>query len=195
MKKLMFLIVLIVFAFNANAEAGDFSGNAYFFVGQKTLDKKDWEPIDEHPEIGAFMDFKKNDWPVSLAVDVLMSRDVDNLLTQSFVNVEITGTTKEFDIGVRKIWGKQSILHPYIGGGIALIKAELEYDYKNFGDGSVSFEDSGTGFWVDAGVHLYVNKSISLGAQIKYSQAEATILDTTGKIGGTHAGITAGLHW
>ena len=194
MKKLMILIVLIVFAFNANAEAGDFSGNAYLFAGQKTLDKKDWEPLDEHPEVGAFLDFKKNNWPLSLAFNVLMSRDDKNLPIQSFGTVKLTGTTKEFDIGVRKVWGKQSMLHPYIGGGIALIKAELEYDFDNLSI-SESFDDSGTGFWVDAGVHLYINKSISLGALIKYSQAEATILDTTGEIGGIHAGITAGLHW
>ena len=70
----------------------------------------------------AIFDF---DWPVVLALDLMSSSD-DSRLTDAEGVIQSTLTTDvdilEFDVGVRKRWGKKA--RPYIGGGLAIARVE-----------------------------------------------------------------------
>ena len=185
MKRNILVVVLMLFFVNANAN--EWTGNLNFFLGQKTLDSEDWDFLDKQPEFGVLVDFKQQDWPVSIAIDFLGSADDG---TESGVFVE--GQTSEINLGVRKIWGVAgSSIRPYIGGGLALINAEI----KATGFTSVSDDDSGTGVWFGGGIYWTLGQSFNIGLDLRYSQADVTLFGTDGEAGGTHAGLMLGYHW
>ncbi len=185
MKKNILVIVLMLFSISASAN--EWTGNVNFFLGQKTLDKEDWDFINKQPEFGVLVDFKQQDWPVSIAIDILGSSDDG---TESGVLIE--GQTSEINIGVRKIWVTPgSSIKPYIGGGVALINAEI----KATGFTSISEDDNGTGIWLGGGIYWTLGQTFNIGLDLRYSQADVTLFGETGEAGGTHAGLMLGYHW
>jgi hypothetical protein len=185
MKKNILAIAVMLFFVSANANA--WTGNVNFFLGQKSLDEDDWGALDTQPEFGVLVDFKQQDWPISIALDFLVSADD---ATEAGVNVE--GMTTEFDVGIRKIWGTEgSTIRPYIGGGLAFVNAEIKATYFY----TITEEDRGTGIWLNGGVYWTLNQSFNLGLDLRYSQAEVTLYGVEGEAGGTHAGIILGYHW
>ena len=105
-----------------NVSANEYTGNVNFFLGQKSLDSNDWEPLDEQGEFGVLVDWKQVSWPVSIAIDILVSADEATIL-----GTPVDAITSEINGGVRKIWEVTgSSVRPYIGGGLALISADIE---------------------------------------------------------------------
>ena len=181
------IIVGILMLFVINAHGNESTGNVNFFLGQKTLDKNDWEPFEEQGEFGVLVDFKQESWPVSIAIDLLASLD-----EHTISGIETDASTSEFDIGVRKIWEVAgSSIRPFVGGGLAFINAEIEATNVV----SVSVDDSGTGIWLNGGVYWTLGQHFNLGLQARYSKAEVTLAGIDGEAGGTHAGIMLGYHW
>jgi len=185
MKKNILAVALMLLFASANANA--WTGNVNAFLGQKTLDEDDWGTLDKQPEFGVLVDFKQPDWPVSIAIDFLVSADDT---TESGILIE--GMTSEFDIGVRKIWEVSgSPIRPYIGGGLAFVGAEL----KATSFGTITEDDNGTGIWLNGGVYWTLGQSFNLGLDLRYSQADVTLFGVEGEAGGTHVGVILGYHW
>ena len=185
MRKNILAVVLMLFFINSPANA--WTGNANVFLGEKTLDKDDWEPADEQAEFGVLVDFKQDQWPISIAIDLLASVDE---VTISGINIE--ASTTEFDIGIRKIWEVAgSSIRPYIGGGIAFVGAKIEEtSFTN-----ISVDDDGTGLWLNGGDYWPIGQSFNLGLDLRYSQADVTFFGIESEAGGTHAGVILGYHW
>jgi opacity protein-like surface antigen len=184
LKKNILAVILLLSFINAPANA--WTGNANAFFGQKTLDKDDWEPADKQVELGVLFDFKQSQWPVSIAIDLLTSKDE---VTVSGVDTE--ARTAEFDVGVRKIWDiSGSSIRPYIGGGIAFVSAEIKETPTN-----ISVNDTRTGFWLNGGIYWTLTQYFNLGLDLRYSQADVTLYNTDVEAGGTHVGIILGYHW
>ena len=178
---------MILMLFFINANANEWTGNVNAFLGQKTLDEDDWAPLDKQAEFGVLVDFKQQDWPVSIALDYLGTYDE---ATELGINVE--GTTSEFDVGVRKIWEVSgSSIRPYVGGGLAFVNAE----FKITSGFPVSDDDNGTGIWLNGGVYWTLGQHFNLGLDLRYSQADVTLFGEEGEAGGTHAGVILGYHW
>lgn len=177
------------------AHAGDTSGNDNFsgnisgYLGQKSLDDNDWDNIDRQGSLGIIFDFKKQSWPVSIALDVIVSGNED---TDAGIKTE--GGALEVDLGVRKIFElSNSSIRPYIGGGLALIGAGAR---NSVGGSTISDEDdTGTGAWIGGGMYYAATKSLNIGLDLRYSQAEVTLLDEDREAGGFHTGITVGYHF
>ena len=184
MKKNILALALLLLFVSTNANA--WTGNVNAILGQKTLDKDDWEPADEQAEFGVLVDFKKSEWPVSIAIDLLASVDE---VTDGIITIE--ASTTEFDVGVRKIWEVTgSSIRPYIGGGIAFVGAELKETNTN-----ISVDDNGTGIWLNGGIYWTLGQSFNLGLDLRYSQADVTLLGIDAEAGGTHVGVILGYHW
>lgn len=161
------------------------TGNANGFLGQKTLDSDDWGPLDQQLEGGVLFDIRDNHWPISFAADLLVSSD-----TADTPSGEITGVTLELDVGVRKVFDiSGNALHPYVGGGLALISADIE-NAAGFSD-----DDSGTGYWVSGGAYWTFTNNINAGLDVRYSNADVDVFNTTIEAGGTHVGVMVGYHW
>jgi len=167
----------------------DFTGNISGYLGQKLLDDKDWGELDSQGSLGMIFDFKKQSWPVSIALDVIISGNED---TENGIKTE--AGTMEVDLGVRKIFElSNSSIQPYIGGGIAIIGAGSR---NRTGDVTLSDEDdTGTGAWIGGGMYYAATKSLNIGLDLRYSEAEVTLFDEDREAGGFHTGVTVGYHW
>ena len=176
----------------ANDELGndDFTGNISGLLGQKSLDDKDWGELDSQGSLGMILDFKKQSWPVSIAVDVIIAGNEERQ-----GDVKTQGGTLETDIGVRKIFEiSGSSFRPYIGGGVALIGANVR-NRTDGQSGSLQDDDTVIGTWVGGGVYYAATKQFNIGLDLRYSQGEVTIFDKDLEAGGFNTGISAGYHW
>ena len=171
------------------------TGNVNVFIGVKALDEGDWEPVDMHDQIGVLADFRKKSWPISVAVDFLVSWDDQGAISLpgiGTVGLEAEAKTRELDLGVRKIWDYSPNMHPYFGGGIGLVWAELEG--RTTGN-RVSDDDTGIGLWIGAGIYWTLYNHFNLGADFRWSKAEVTLHGVDQDAGGYHAGVSLGYHW
>ena len=65
MRKLWIPVALVVIGLLfCPTAAADVEGHVNFFLGQKSLDSDDWDPVDKQPEFGAVMSFGGSEWPV-----------------------------------------------------------------------------------------------------------------------------------
>jgi len=139
-RTIVLIIALLVLSFFSVAFA-ETTGNVNLFLGQKHLDKDDWEPTEDQGEGGIEFDIADKSWPISIAVDMLGSSDEEKV-----GGLKLTGSTSEFNLGVKKIFSVDSI-HPFVGGGISFMNAKFEVD-------GVSIDGNGTGFWLAGGDHF-----------------------------------------
>lgn len=182
MKKQLLLTPLLI-SLCSTVYAADWEGNASLLFGSKKFDKE-WQSHDSQGSGGIITDFKKTDWPVSIAVDIIGSNEDQKKgdLVESSV--------AEFDIGIRKIWEFDSLpVRPYLGGGVALISAEQRRinDQKQ--------EDDVIGGWVGAGAYWDITDRLNLGADVRYSRGKVDLYNESYQAGGVTAGLTLGMHW
>ncbi len=164
------------------------TGNVNAFLGQKHLDSSDWSPVDDQIQIGIISDVRGDNWPISFAADLLVSGDKAKM-----AGPDILGSTLEFDFGVRKVFDiPNAAIHPYVGGGPALISARRELDY---GSSTVSDSDSGAGYWVSGGIYWTFSEHYNAGIDLRHSKANVDLFGITRDAGGNHAGIMFGYKW
>ena len=193
MKRIALGFIIAVSILISNAYADGPSNNINFFLGQKQLNSDDWEPYEEQGEFGILCDFRGADWPVSIAVEILGSAKEE---TEG--GVDITGSTTELCIGVKKIWEDQGTpIRPFIGMGLASITAEVEAEY--LGD-TASSDATGLGYYISGGVYFTVGDHLNLGVLARYSYASVSVEDYDDyeydiDAGGTHVGVFVGYHW
>ncbi len=191
---------LIGFAFMLPAAASgqDWTGNVNAFLGSKVLEEDDWEPAEEHDEIGVLVDFRPTAWPVNLTLGYLRSdADESEFDPVTGLIVGLEAETVEWNLGVKKIWEAHSSVRPYVGGGLAHISAEatvrLSVPGLEVTVGPV--DDSGIGYWVNGGVYWTLGGSFNIGVDLRYSEASVSLFDVDVEAGGGHAGVLLGYHW
>ena len=192
-----FFIALLFASASITLKPAHASGNLNVLLGFKAMEKDDWDPVHEHGEGGLLLDFKGDDWPISVALDFLgsYSEEAGTFFVpgRGLVDGDWEARTSEFNAGVRKYWGENSTMRPYIGGGLAFIGARLEAETGRFD--YVRDSDYGAGLWFNGGVVWSLTKHFNLGFDIRLSQADVTIFDVTRKAGGFHAGLILGYRW
>lgn len=176
------------------AAAGDsaWTGNANFFLGSKALNKAEWEPANEQGEFGVEVDFRQQDWPVGIAIDLLGAYGEGKVYDPFFGEVGLESETSELNLGVRKVWDAAPHVRPFIEGGLSLVKATGKVSMSGF-----TIEDSGngSGYWLGGGVYWTLGEAFNIGLELKASSAKANIFGQDLKVGGGHAGLLLGYHW
>lgn len=200
MKRLNWILAALFISMAAPAFAVN---NINIFLGQKTLDSSDWGassylgyglPLDEQGEFGVLMDFAGYNWPVSIAVDLLGSAREEDFYSTTWGPGTTTASTSELDVGVRKIFDIYGTsLHPYVGGGLALITGRIEDDYYYYG--ITDDEDTGLGIWLNGGIYWSFAEHFNLGVDLRVSDADVTLYGETVNAGGTHGGLMFGYRW
>ncbi len=174
----------------------EWTGNINVALGIKAMED-DWEPVDDQTSFGFLLDFRRPEWPVNLAVDLLFSWEEENATVGSPigpVRAEVDGSTTELDIGVRKLWedfAHVRKLTPYVGGGIAIVWAEASVDGPAVAEDE---EDTGLGLWLGGGAYFTLAERVNLGVDLRYSYAEVDLLEDVNG-GGFRASLFAGYHW
>ena len=175
------------------SQAQDWTGNVNAFLGAKALDEDDWKPAEDHDEFGILVDFKKKEWPVSIAIDLLHSEG-DGSAYEPFsgLYIDMDGETTELNVGVRKIWDQHAYVRPYVGGGLAFISADVSGSSLGV---IITDDDNAVGFWINGGVYWTLGTSFNIGLDLRYSQAEVSVFGVDAEAGGGHAGLLLGYHW
>ena len=183
----LFSVVPLLFLFTiasvVPASAGGWTGNANIIAGGKLLEEADWFGSDEHFEYGVEFDFRKKNWPLSIAVAGLTSQGAASILI-----LGLESNTSEINFGVRKIVDHLGPIHPFVGGGVALISSELEIL------GSIESHTT-VGYWLSGGVYTRLLRKTNLGLELRYSSGEVTIAGADRKVGGTHIVLLLGAHF
>ena len=178
-----------------HAEETGWSGNINLFLGSKGLSEQDWL-ASSHGETGILLDFGRTGWPVNIAIDMLSSRGEFSGLAYApgpgIVYVEEEIRTREMNLGVRHYFDLNTNMHPYIGGGIALVSLEVETD---IGPGLVAEDEGkGSGIWINGGAKWQLD-AFNIGFDIRITAADVTLDAGDFSGGGGHAGLIMGYHW
>lgn len=179
------------------AEEGGWTGNVNFFLGAKALDDDDWEPVEEHGEVGVSLDFRRREWPINIVVEFRHSasdKEEAVLCDPSFgcFDIEAKAETSELNLGIRKIWETSSSVRPFIGGGLSLIRAKLSLSALG---AKASESDSGLGLWLGGGVYWTLGDHFNIGLEARISSADVNFEGIEADAGGGHFGLIAGYHW
>ncbi|HHO75193.1 MAG TPA: hypothetical protein ENN05_02050 [Deltaproteobacteria bacterium] len=201
MMAMVFVICLFMSAPGmAKAEEGrdsrDWSGNVHFFLGTKILKDQYWEPVNRTRESGVLIDVKHARIPFSIAVDFLYSKDKERLNVH-MVNVGVFDSTSisktaELNVGIRKIWHVFGNVRPFIGGGLAVVNAEIKTHLLGV---DYSQDDNAYGVWADVGLYFTLREHLNIGVDARWTKARVNLLDINGDAGGWHVGTIIGCHW
>lgn len=167
--------------------ASEWTGNVNLTLGVKYLDDFDWEPVEDQGELGIHVDFRRQEWPLSMTVALLGSTDDDDIN-----GIDVDGMTSEWRFGFKKIWEPHLILRPFFGGGVAIMTADLEAENAGL---RISDDDIGFGIWISGGIYLTLNDRFNLGFDVGYSSGEVDLFGSDVDAGGGHAALLLGYHW
>ncbi len=168
------------------------TGNANLLMGAKALDKTDWEPANEQSEAGIETDFRRRDWPLSVAIDVLGAAGEGKVYDPFFGEAGMRSETSELCLGIRKVWDGSPSVRPFIGGGISMLKATARVTVLGI---TVEDSGSGTGSWLGGGVYWTLGDSFNIGFEFRASSGKTKLFGQEIKAGGTHGGLLVGYHW
>lgn len=181
--------VAVCFAMPAAAE-NTVNGNINFFFGGKTLDDV-WEPADEHTEFGVMTDFAPANFPVNIVADIFFANDDGwNGIGQNRTRIDIE--TIEMHVGARKYFAVSEDFSPYVGGGVAAIRADLELASAD-NTRRITDDEMAYGWWAGFGAKFRAVEDISFGVDFRYSNAEAELAGEDEEVGGYHAGMFVGI--
>jgi len=203
MQKVMIAIMLcLVLSIPSRAlcetdkETKSWSGNVNLFLGEKFLDKDDWEPMEKRFEAGLLMDVKHRGVPFSIALDVLYAQDKADISSIDLgigpFCTDVESRIMEFDVGVRKIWECPYNIRPFVGIGLANIIGEIRAE--SFGS-SVSDKDLGYGMWADIGAYVTLTERFNIGVEARWSNVQINLYGAEARVGGWHVGVLTGMHW
>ncbi len=168
------------------------TGNINGVLGRKTMNDKDWKPVEDQLLLGVQADFRRQTWPVSIAVDILQSLGSDDK-----DGVSEDGATTEFAAGVRKVFENDSRIAPFVGGGLSLVHASLKAERTTPSGNRVQADDndSAIGLWVGGGVLFRVTQKLNLGLNLRYSHAEVNLFGNNIDAGGVSFGLLGGVRF
>lgn len=189
--RVMFLtiVVLIFWSSIASAQMNGWSGNIHLSIGVKSLEKYEWAPVDKHNGGGIEINFKKQQWPASIAIGFLVSTDEEYAQ-----GIKFEGETLELVIGGRKIWNIPFRTHLFIGAGLSYVTATFKGS-SIWPKAFISDSDSVIGGWLDTGVYWGLTGDLDMGIKLVYSKAEVTLFDISGDAGGLYYGFLVGYPW
>jgi len=186
-----FALALSILLLASPVTAAFAGGDANFLLGAKPLDKNDWDPVQDQGAFGAEVTFGRNTWPVWIAVDYFVSAAVEERVPINIggfvTSGDITGTTFEFDFGIRKIWGKKRT-RPFLGGGVGVVGATYDADVTDDSDQTAAV-------WAGGGVFWRLGRRFNLGGTVRWSDAQVTLFDNDVQAGGVTYGLLLGWGW
>jgi opacity protein-like surface antigen len=187
------------------------SGEAHVFFGPRSIedDRLDAAAVDDPVQVGAGLSFEVG-LPVMLALELAFasSDGTDAQPTEvGDLSLDTEVDTVELDVGIRKVWGQTHRL--FAGIGLAWISLDVAQTESGTLGSGVDFtdtivDDSGSdiGLWLSGGYARQLGESLSMGAEVRYSNAEVDVEPTgaTGETvaidaGGLQYGLRVAYHW
>lgn len=152
------------------------AGGIQVQLGQKSLNKDDWEPLESQGLFGFSFHTIGENSSVGFMAQYLASAKEDEMM-----GVDVTGTTGELAFGAFFPFSTTSSSQFYGAGGLAFIAAELE---AANGFAVIKDDDSALGFWVEGGGNFLAGEHFLFNASLRYSKATVEMFDIDGEAGG-----------
>lgn len=165
-------------------QAADLSASASLVYGHKYLDQGDWGSADSQSEFGLDMTYQIPEWPVPVVGYLLNSSGSG---TDS--PVKVSGKTTELGGGARKNLTEGST-KVFVEGGLVYIWASIKAT-NLVTEKSERGTNSALGLWLGGGLDAMLTPTVSVGALIRMSKADAK----SDSLGGTHFGLYAAYHF
>lgn len=188
---LFFIILFMVIP--TPGTCNDYKGNLSLTAGSLiTRDKfSSAFNTDRKFEMGISFDLKKKSWPIRLAFDSSFLHAESETKSNSY-NLEekknLVFFRSDLGIGVKKFLNLSSVVKPFLGSGIYLVRIYGEMAGK-------SEIVAGIGYWIGAGVYFNLPKHFICGFQWKKSKADIKIFNVHCNSGGDHFSLMAGFHF
>jgi opacity protein-like surface antigen len=128
-------------------------------VGGRILDG-DYDPVKKEPVLGLEYDQYR---PGSIGWEVGFAYSNDDGSVSGVGDVE--ATFWEVYAGVRKTWGDEKRLHPYVGGGFSYIDVDGEV---KTGAVTVTDDDASFGLYVHGGASFDLTQHLRLGVDLRF---------------------------
>jgi opacity protein-like surface antigen len=184
MKTLNLISASLLLVSSQLAMAENWTGHAGLLLGEKQLDKQDWQPHETQGSVGLLIDLRPQSSPVALAVDVFGSgheERVDGRKQESY--------SAELHLGARYYLPVSSRFTPYVGAGPALISVG-----QKLAQGERE-EDGGHGWWTGVGMRYQMTEHLDVGADLRCSRANVTLDGDELQAGGRNLAMGVGYHW
>lgn len=172
------------------------NSSAHLLLGQKHMSEDGFLVPETGTNLGALLSFAGADWPIHVAVDLLvMSAD-----GRSRFGPDVDLDTLEAAVGVRKFWNVGQA-RTYVGGGLAFIRATYEERRDPpYGDPVRRAESDAYGPWVCSGVAWRLGRRFDLGFDVRWEIAGTDLEDLYNTpdnvdVGGFSYGLTFGYAW
>jgi hypothetical protein len=168
-------------------------GNVHFFLGQRDLGGE-WDPVDTQVASGVQVDFGQPSWPVHLAFGLQGSADESRVFDPVVgANADLTGSVGEVSAGVLWLPSKGGSVRPYVGGGLAAVGGQVEYDYGGF---DIDDDDQSVGFYANGGVYFKLGPRFHIGFDLRVLLGtEVELLATQGDADYTQLSLLLGFSW
>ncbi len=178
-------IAMLLLMSTSMTHADELSGHISGLIGLKSMNSSDWPNINTHFSMGFLFDIKKESWPVSITLSLM-----DTGSEYKHDGLKDLSHTTEYHFGVSKIFkSDDSKIQPYIGGGVSLMYAELEYQTNS---NTMTEDGRDVGVWLGAGMYYEIKPRFVLGFDARYSQGEVVLFNAERDIGGLSASATVG---
>lgn len=126
-------------------------GNANFLIGTRHLADNNFWWSDNQTVAGVMVDFGRAGWPIHLSLASMSSSHSPDWGTESI---------DEYSVGVMKVWEPKSAIRPFVGAGIAAVRASVTFDQSG---GHLVRDDTSPGGYVDAGVFWRTGRRFNIG--------------------------------
>lgn len=125
------------------------------YLGQRKLDKSDYEPVEEQAAYGLEFLHETVGGAFGVEFGVLGSSEEDNA-----GGFRVKGETREVYLGVRKTLG-ESVMRPYFGGGVSFIRSDLEIV------GTGEDDDAAPALYLHGGLSIDVSESFFIAFDLR----------------------------
>ncbi|MCA9784261.1 MAG: hypothetical protein KDC10_13050 [Calditrichaeota bacterium] len=172
-------------------------------LGQKSLSKDDWEPLESQVLLGMDFNWGLSGLPVSLDIGYLRSSKSGDVEDEYGDVWDGYAETSELTVGARWWFGQSDArLVPYLGAGLCLVKGYWEVDMG--ADGTYSIEGSTMGFALNGGMLASLSRSLYTGVDLRVSGGNVTLegddvwgdpVSMDAKAGGLSISLLLGYRW
>jgi opacity protein-like surface antigen len=137
------------------------------YVGVRSLDEHDWSPVEDQGTLGLEYIHEAPGSTVGFEIALFASGDTkDNVAIPGGGTVDVRGRTSELAVGIRKTFAPDGGgVHPYVGGGLAAIKAEFK---GSAGGVSAEDDDGSAALYLHGGLDFDVGPSFFLGIDLRF---------------------------
>jgi hypothetical protein len=171
----------------------DVTGNINVMLGKKDVDNSDWNPITYLHEGAISLDIKEYSWPISLCTAYYVGTHSKSVDLYGY-DVDLELTTKELDLGIKKIFSNESGFNFSLSSGVSAISVETLMSVDGIGD--YVQDDNVIGLWLGSEVYYTICNVFNVGMNFKYSAAQADFgSGSSVNVGGIHYGLLLGYHF